>query len=76
MAVSQVCHREELQRRAEHEQGQSSRLDWVSFLLLRVTRRLSADEPLMRRYLDTWESFLHVFDELEADKILPKAHNG
>ncbi|KAK4233580.1 nad dependent epimerase dehydratase family protein [Achaetomium macrosporum] len=27
-------------------------------------------------YLDTWESLSEVFAELEAEKILPKTHNG
>ncbi len=48
----------------------------MSFLLLHVAERLSADESLMRRYLDTWDSLSHVFDELEAEKILPKTHSG
>ena len=48
----------------------------MSFLLLQVTARLSANEPLMSRYSDTWESFSSVFADLEVEKILPKVHNG
>jgi hypothetical protein len=29
---------------------------------------------MQRRYRDTWKSLSDVFDELEADKILPKTH--
>jgi hypothetical protein len=30
----------------------------------------------MDRYYDTWKSLSDVFGELEANKILPKTHQG